>query len=310
MKAGADAMLFALPGNETLADALAANGFPDRGDWTCREFADGETYLRFLTPVRGRTVILACTLDRPDAKLLRLLLAADTLRELGAHRVVLVAPYLPYLRQDRSFHDGEGVSARHVARLLSRSFDGLVTVDPHLHRIARLEEIYDVPLRTVAAAPAIAAWIAREIDRPLLIGPDAESEQWVAAVARAAVCPYRVLRKHRYGDREVRVDRIELDAVADHTPVLLDDIIATARTQIAVIGLLREQGFPAPVCIGVHAIFAGDAASALSAAGARRVVSCNSIEHASNAIDLRPAIAAALGELLMQPSSATWGSTR
>lgn len=294
------ATVFALPGNETLADALASRAGLTRGESLCRSFADGETYLRFLTPVADRTTVLACTLDRPDAKLLRCLLAARTLRELGARRVVLVAPYLPYMRQDRRFNEGEGVAARHIADLLSSHFDGLVTVDPHLHRIARLEDVYGIPLRVVAAAPEIAAWLAREIQHPLLIGPDSESEQWVSAIAQAAGCPFRVLEKHRRGDREVRIDHVELDAPAGRVPVLVDDIIATARTQIAAIGLLRERGLPAPVCIGVHAIFADDAATALSAAGARRVVSCNSIVHASNVIDLSAAIAAALLELLVE----------
>lgn len=296
----APAMVFALPGNEALADALATHAALVRGECSCRSFADGETYLRFLTPVAGRRVVLACTLDQPDAKLLRLLLAARILRELGAVQLVLVAPYLPYMRQDQRFHEGEGVSARHIADLLSAHFDGLVTVDPHLHRIARLEDVYGIPLRVVAAAPEIAAWLAREIEHPLLIGPDSESEQWVSAIAQAAGCPFRVLEKHRQGDREVRIDHVELDAPAGHVPVLVDDIISTARTQIAAIGLLRARGLPAPVCIGVHAIFAGDAANALAAAGAQRVLSCNSIVHASNAIDLNADIAAALLELLVE----------
>lgn len=296
----APAIVFALPGNEALADALATRAALVRGECNCRSFADGETYLRFLTPVAGRRVVLACTLDQPDAKLLRLLLAASILRELGATTVVLVAPYLPYLRQDQRFHEGEGISARHIAKLLSTHFDGLITVDPHLHRIASLEEIYTLRLRVVQAASLIADWVAREVERPVLIGPDAESAQWVSVVASAAGCPFRVLEKHRQGDRDVRLDTMDLAALRGRTPVLVDDIIATARTQIAAIHMLTEQGLPAPVCIGVHAIFAGDAANALAAAGARRVLSCNSIVHASNAIDLSAAIAAALLELLVE----------
>lgn len=293
-------IVFALPGNEALADALATQAALVRGECSCRSFADGETYLRFLTPVAGCHVVLACTLDHPDAKLLRLLLAARILRELGAAHLVLVAPYLPYLRQDQRFHEGEGVSARHIAKLLSTHFDGLITADPHLHRIAHLEDLYTLRLRVVQAAPLIADWVSREVERPVLIGPDAESAQWVSVVAAAAGCPFRVLEKHREGDREVRLDAMDLGAVRDRRPVLVDDIIATARTQIAAIRMLAEQGLPAPLCIGVHAIFAGDAAGALAAAGASRVLSCNSIAHASNAIDLRPSLSAALVDLLAQ----------
>ncbi len=266
MNAG-DARVFALPGNEDLAGFLARQPGFEAGTLQCRAFADGETRLRFLDPVENRDTVLVCTLDRPDDKLLRLYLAASTLRELGARRVLLLAPYLPYMRQDRAFAPGEGVSARQVAGLLSRSVDALVTVDPHLHRIASLDQIFSIPTRVVAAAPWLAGWIAREVREPLLIGPDAESAQWVSAVAATVGCPWRVLEKHRSGDREVRLDPVALGGESGRRqPVLIDDIIATGRTQIAAIRLLREQGFAAPLCVAVHAVFAGDAATALAAA--------------------------------------------
>lgn len=56
--------------------------------------------------------MLLCGLDRPDDKLLPLYFLSRTLREVGASRVVLAAPYLAYMRQDRRFHPGEGVTAR------------------------------------------------------------------------------------------------------------------------------------------------------------------------------------------------------
>lgn len=291
-------LIFALPGNETLVDGLAATKDFQRGDWICCPFADGETHLRFLADVQDQVAVLACTLDRPDEKLLRLVLAADTLRELGARQVLLLAPYLPYMRQDRAFAAGEAVSARIVARLLSAHFDGVVTVDPHLHRIASLDSIYDIPTRVVAAAPAIAEWIGREIARPVLIGPDAESEQWAAAIARAAHCPYRVLEKHRSGDYDVRIEPAQLDELRDRTPVLVDDIIATGRTQIAAMAMLRQQGLPSAICVAVHAVFAVDAADVMAQVGPERVLSCNTIVHASNVIDLRPAMAESLLDLI------------
>jgi phosphoribosylpyrophosphate synthetase len=82
----------------------------------------------------SRTVVLACSLARPDEKTLPLLFAADAARDLGAAKVLLAAPCLAYLRQDRRFHAGEAVTSRSYAALLSRAFDALVTADPHLHR--------------------------------------------------------------------------------------------------------------------------------------------------------------------------------
>src|SRR3546814_4004529 len=83
------------------------------------------------------------------------------------------------MRQDRRFQLGEAVSSKSVARLVSATFDRLVTVDPHLHRYPALSTLYTIPDITLHAAPALADWIAAHVEAPLLIGPDEESEQWV-----------------------------------------------------------------------------------------------------------------------------------
>jgi ribose-phosphate pyrophosphokinase len=80
---------------------------------------------------------------------------------------------------------------------------------------------------------------------------------------------------------------------AGHTPVLLDDIASSGHTMAAAIGQLREHGAAAPVCIVVHALFAGDALAVLERAGPARVVSCNTIVHATNAVDISKPLAQA-----------------
>ncbi|WP_164119514.1 ribose-phosphate pyrophosphokinase-like domain-containing protein, partial [Stenotrophomonas maltophilia] len=84
-------------------------------------------------------------LAQPNEKILPLIFAAATARELGAARVGLVAPYLAYMRQDRRFNPGEAVTSRQMAHLVSGAFDWMVTVDPHLHRYSDLSEIYSIP---------------------------------------------------------------------------------------------------------------------------------------------------------------------
>lgn len=66
----------------------------------------------------------------------------------------LVAPYLAYMRQDQQFRPGEVVTSRMFAALVSRHVDWLVTVDPHLHRVHALDEIYAVPTRRRGGAGA------------------------------------------------------------------------------------------------------------------------------------------------------------
>lgn len=269
----------------------------ERVAFDSRHFPDGETYLRLDVDPSGRDVVLVAALDRPDTRLLPVLLACDTLRDLGAARIVLVAPYLPYMRQDGRFRPGEAVSARYIARMLSERVDLVVTVDPHLHRIGGLTDIFATETRVVPSAPAVAAWIAEHIASPVVVGPDEESGQWVEDVAARLNAPAVVLEKERHGDRSVEVSEHGTAFPDDHHPVLLDDIISSGMTMIEAARLVRQRTGERPTCIGVHAIFATGAAEGLDDA-ATRVVSTNTVLHASNAIDVGPLLAAAVAEAL------------
>lgn len=290
-------LLFALPGNETMAEALciALNG--EMGRLEMRNFPDGESYLRLLTDPKGRSVVLVCTLDRPDGKFLLLAFAAAAAKDLGASRVGLVAPYLAYMRQDRRFNPGEAVTSTIFAHMLSSVIDWLVTVDPHLHRYGSLDEVYSIPSRIVHSASLLSDWIMTNVDRPMLIGPDIESEQWVAQVAGSIDAPYRVLRKTRYGDRDVEIAAPDFGPFSEHTPVLIDDIVSSGRTMIETARQLQDQGISRPVCIAVHALFSQETYEELKSKMAA-VVSTNSVAHASNRLDLAPLIAGPVGELV------------
>jgi ribose-phosphate pyrophosphokinase len=287
-------LLIALPGNEVMASRLAEAAGSETGALEVHRFPDEETHLRFANDLRGRRAIFVCTLDRPDAKYLPLAFAAATARELGAARVGLVAPYLCYMRQDKRFVEGEAVSAPIFAGEISRHFDWLLTVDPHLHRLHTLSAIYKIPALALHAAPLISEWIAREVPTPVVIGPDKESAQWAAKVAEDAQAPFTILEKIRRGDRDVSVRLTDAARFAGHTPVLVDDIISTGRTMSATVSHLRASGLDAPVCIGVHAVFAPGALEGLRNAGAARIVTTNTISHVTNAIDVMHLIAQAM----------------
>lgn len=296
-------VVFRLSSPAGMAEVLAKCYQAELGKLETRQFPDGESYVRIETPVRGKDVVLLCTLDRPDAKIAPLLFAAEALRDQGARSVALAAPYLAYMRQDKAFHPGEAVTAKSFARLLSFYFDFLVTADPHLHRIKTLDEIYSIPTKVVPAAPAIADWIKRETPNAFLVGPDEESEQWVLDVAERAGVPAAVLEKQRWGDFDVAISGGSLPDMTGKQPVIVDDIASSARTLVETVKLLTKAGAPPPICIVVHPIFAGNAYEKLLEAGVEGVVSVNAIEHVSNAIDIAPALADALCEWSAQNDS-------
>ena len=287
-------LLFAMPGNESFAARLSEPGGFESGTVTFRRFPDGESYVRILNEVQGRDVALVCTLARPDEQFLGLWYAALTLRELGARRIALVAPYLCYMRQDKRFQPGEAVTSKLFASLVCEAFDYLITADPHLHRFQALSELYRIGTHTVATAPALAGWIRENVDRPIIIGPDEESEQWAASVAAASDAPHVVLRKTRHGDRDVNIDFSDSTVLRGRTPVLIDDIISSGKTMLAVARHLRAAGYELPVCVGVHGLFDETAATELEESGVPRIVTTNTVPHFSNAIDVSTLFSAPL----------------
>lgn len=285
-------------GAEEAAGRLGAVIDAETARTTVRRFPDGETYVRFDSAVQGRDVVILADLSRPDDKVIPVLWMAATARDLGAARVGLVAPYLPYMRQDARFQPGEGITSRYFAHTLSAHIDWLVTVDPHLHRYRSLGELYSVPTRVVSAAPLLAEWIGKHIHAPLLVGPDAESEQWVGSVAARLGVPSVVLVKTRLNDREVRVSNADVEAWRDRTPVLVDDVISTGGTMIETVRSLVKQGLPNPVCLAVHGIFAGGAHDELMAAGCRRVVTSNTVPNPTSEIDATALLAQGVRDLI------------
>ena len=284
-------VLIAVPGGEACAQRLGTRLGLEVLVPEIRRFPDGELYVRIDRGALAGDAVIVGNLCGDN--FLRAAFVAGTARDLGAARVGLVAPYLAYMRQDSCFKPGEGVTAAYFARLVSSIADWLVTVDPHLHRYDSLDGIYSIPTTIVHAAPAIARWIAEEVEHPVLVGPDSESAQWVSAVAAQCRAPYLILEKTRRGDRDVSISAPG-GPWNGHTPVVVDDIVSTGRTMLEATRQLRAAGSAPPMCIAIHAVFADAVHDELVAAGARGIITCDTIAHASNRICVADPIADAI----------------
>jgi ribose-phosphate pyrophosphokinase len=303
-------ILVPFPEMKTLARSLAPALDADLCPLDWHRFPDGESLMTLPDDMRDADVAILATLRDPDRLALPLRFAAKTARELGARNVGLIAPYLGYMRQDRRFHDGQAVSAKLFAGFLAESFDWLVTVDPHLHRIARLEDIFSIPAERVASAPLLAKWIRTNLPDAVLLGPDSESQQWVTEVARLAARPYEVLRKIRTGDHEVDISVPESAALLEGTPVILDDIASSGRTMARAVEQLLAAGTGSPVCLAIHAVFAEGAHDVIMSAGAARIVTTDTIPHPSNAIGTAAVLAKSLRSFVSSLDLPASGRTR
>lgn len=253
-------------------------------------FPDGESKLT-LPAELPEHVIFCQSLDQPNEKLLELMLAAKTARELGANKLTLVAPYLCYMRQDKAFHPGEVVSQGIVGGFLADLFENVLTIDPHLHRIQRLEQA--VPSKhaiTLSATALMAAFLQQRVktsalSEPVLLGPDKESEQWVSAVAKPQQWSYGVCEKIRSGDQQVEIMLPDID-LKNRSVVIVDDVASSGQTLLEATKKCLENHAKQVDVLVTHALFVNDATQNLIDAGVSNIWSTDSVSHNSNIIDL------------------------
>jgi len=258
-------------------------------------FPDGE--LRVTVGPAATTTILYMPLDRPNDKLLALLFAAEALRRGGAKRLVLVAPYLCYMRQDRAFHDGEAISQKAIGKLLAATVDRVITVDAHLHRTHDIRDVFPgIEAEDLSAMPAIAEALSGIDKRTVFVGPDEESEPWVSDLSARLGLAHAVGRKARAGDRSVQISFAAPSLFKGRPALLVDDIVSSGGTLTVCARALVAAGASEVGAVVTHALFPPEVAQDFVRAGIRSIRSTSSVPHPSNAIALDGILAAALAK--------------
>ena len=289
------AIVQSLPDGAAVAAQLAARLGLARHAIDVHRFPDGE--LRVTAGPAAGTTILYVPLDRPNDKLLAILFAAEALRRGGAKRLVLVAPYLCYMRQDAAFHKGEAISQRAVGRLLAGIVDRVVTVDAHLHRTVHIGDVFPgIEADDLSAIPAVADFVRTggiSADT-VVVGPDAESAPWVADLAGRLRLKHAVARKTRRSDRSVEIAFADPALLTGRPALLIDDIVSSGGTLIACVKALAAAGATVVDAVITHALFPPDMTESFLRAGLRSIRSTTSVPHPTNAVALDGILAEAL----------------
>jgi ribose-phosphate pyrophosphokinase len=269
------------------------------GECEVHRFPDGETRVTVspAASLKGRVVAIFRPLHEPNAKFVELMLAVNAVRSLGADTLILVAPYLPYMRQDAVFKPGEAVSRDAIGAFLSHLFDGVVTIQPHLHRSHSFSHaLQGKPVREIAAGRAIAAHM-RSIGGSfgLVVGPDEESEPLVRDVGDMFGASWLVARKNRRGDTDVEVILPNDLAIKGQPITIIDDVVSSGGTMIALAKALKRAGAGNISAYIVHALFDQRAAILMERAGISKIRSLSTVPHVTNAIPAVDLICEQLG---------------
>lgn len=258
-------------------------------------FPDGE--VRVTIGPASPTAILYASLDRPNDKLVALLFAAEALRRGGCKRIVLLSPYLCYMRQDVDFRQGEAISQKAIGRLLAGIADRIITVDTHRHRTSEIATVFpDIEAVNLTAMPIIAETLRAEGIAPatVIIGPDAESRRWVSDLANRVGLSHAVAEKARRGDRSLEISFDESGLIAGRPALMIDDIVSSGGTMMACAKALAGAGATTIDAVVTHALFPAMLRQEMALAGIRSIRSTHSVPHPTNAFILDDLYVAAL----------------
>ncbi len=257
-------------------------------------FPDSEIKLRFKEDVRRKIVVLVQSFyNNINDCIIETLFAAETARDLGAKKVILVAPYFPYLRQDRRFNPGECISLQTIAKNIDEDFDEILIIDPHLHREKTLKHIFRIKSHKLTANPLIVEYIKKKIKNPVIIGPDWESYKWAQKVAENIECDFSIMEKNRISSRKVKVKLHKKIDIKNKNLVFIDDMISTGHTLLEAIKSMKRLGAKKVTCFAVHGILVENALQKLRKAGAE-VITTNTIPNKAAKIDVSSLIAESL----------------
>lgn len=280
------------------SDGLAARVARELGTESAKleikKFPDGEKYLRVLEDVKGEDIVVIQSISRtPDEFLFEYLLLVDTLKDLGAKRVVSFVPYFAYARQDERFNPGEALSFKTVSKLIeSVGTDEIYTIDMHQHRVLKSSDVFKIPSRNLSAMPLLADYVekAGDLQKPLVIGPDAEAEQWAKLAAERLHTDYDVFEKKRLGSENVQIRPRKANA-KDRDVLIVDDIISTGGTIVEALKILFSQGAKRIDVACTHPLLIGGALAKIYEAGAQNVIGTDTVSSPASYVSVAPLIA-------------------
>jgi ribose-phosphate pyrophosphokinase len=248
-------------------------------------FPDGELYL-VTGELDDETVIVSSVVDNDT--LVQLLLLIDACE---GSDIRLVIPYMGYARQDRQFRQGEPLSARAVARAISRGVSECITVNIHEPDVLRF---FEAPARNISLALDIGAHIKTlNLKNPLILAPDEGALAFAGQVASAGGWEYDHLEKTRLSGEQVTMVPKALSA-ASRPVVIVDDIISTGGTIATAASMLSAQGATDVYAACVHGVLTGGAYVRLMEAGIRDVICSDTIERGCSRVSAADLISHAL----------------
>ncbi len=212
-------------------------------------FRDSETGVRLTEHVGGADVFLLQALMAPgrnmpaNHNLMSFLIASRAFREHGANRITAVLPYLTYARQDKpTKFQREPTTARLLADLTrAAGVDRVIAWHPHSNQIHGFYSA--MPVNMLDPLTAFNEEFSQFANRDdvIAVAPDAGATKLILHFSREMGINSAIASKQRPRPEESTITDIIGDFRGKRIAVVLDDMIASARTISELVRALVEE---------------------------------------------------------------------
>jgi ribose-phosphate pyrophosphokinase len=208
--------------------------------YTTSNFPAGEVFVKIDTPLSSQDDVTVIANPTSSNDVMLLLMVNDAIKRMGASRVSLFMPYVPYGRQDRVVRPGESFSLEVFAGLInSCGFDEVVIADPHSEVTIKLFNNVKT-LNLSLFYEVAAARLIKELGVTGVIAPDAGATTRARLAASAMGIPLVAYgEKKRYDDGSITITLSESNI--PKSIAIIDDICDGGKTFIELAKVLRED---------------------------------------------------------------------
>lgn len=247
---------------------------------TVTKFANDEKRLQIMDRVRGEDVVVVQSFSTPvDEHIIEFLLLVDALERMGANQVSVIIPWYGYSLQDKVFNDGEPLSAKVVANLISNSYVKRVfLLDVHNTSIAGF---FSVPTHHLSALPLFTQYAQDNFDlkNTVVASPDFGGIKRAASLAKSLQLNLVNIAKKRDLQTGKIVEMALQGDVTDKIVLVFDDVIVSGGTVVEAAEILKQAGASEVHFLVTHGLLVNDAKDKFQSSQLDSIVISNSIHH-------------------------------
>jgi ribose-phosphate pyrophosphokinase len=279
--------LFGLHGSRDLAERVAGRLEVALAPHEERRFEDGEHKTRSLQDVHGHDVFVLHSLhgdagESGNDKLCRLLFFCGALKDAGAERVTVIAPYLCYARKDRRTKPNDPIITRYVAAMFEAvGVSRMIAVE--VHNVAAFENAFRCPTWHIESAPLLAAHFAPLLrgKQVVAVSPDAggakRAEQFRQALEHLTKEEVGSAYMEKYRSSGVVSGELLAGEVSGKVAVIVDDLISTGGTLVRAAKACRAAGASKVFAAAAHGLFVDGAGELFAASEVDGITVANTV---------------------------------